>query len=219
MDIHSLQKAICMSHDHHHHDHHHHLPENKTILAISFAIITLFMLVEWWGGWYFNSLALLADAAHMANDSLSLLLAWIALFLSARKQRWFALLNGASLLLVAVWILWEAVERWYNPADMMALPMLAVATMGLLVNMGVAWLMMHGDRNNLNMKAAYGHVLADLLGSVVAMVAGLSAWLLGWLWVDVVASAVLSVFILRSGWAIVRAAWAQSDEPHSHHHH
>lgn len=165
------------------------------------------MCVEWWGGWYFNSLALLADAGHMANDSFSLLLALIALFLSAGKQRWFALLNGVSLLGVAVLILWEAVARWQNPQDMMALPMLGVAVVGLLVNMGVAWLMWQGDRSNLNVKAAYTHVLADMLGSLVAIVAGLSAWLLGWLWVDTVASAVLSVFILRSGWAIVRAAW------------
>lgn len=211
-----------MSHNHHtHHDHHHHIPENKKILAISFAVITLFMCVEWWGGWYFNSLALLADAGHMANDSFSLLLALIALFLSARKQRWFALLNGLSLLGVAVVILWEAVARWQNPQEMLALPMLGVAVVGLLVNMGVAWLMWQGDRSNLNVKAAYTHVLADMLGSLVAIVAGLSAWLLGWLWVDTVASAVLSVFILRSGWAIVRAAWQQDihAEHHVTHHH
>lgn len=212
-----------MSHNHHHehHDHHHHIHENKKILAISFAVITLFMCVEGWGGWYFNSLTLLADAGHMANDSFSLLLALIALFLSARKQRWFALLNGVSLLGVAVLILWEAVARWQNPQDMMALPMLGVAVVGLLVNMGVAWLMWQGDRSNLNVKAAYTHVLADMLGSLVAIVAGLSAWLLGWLWVDTVASAVLSVFILRSGWAIARAAWQQNiyEEHHVTHHH
>ena len=195
-------------HDHSHH-HHNHTPKNKTILAVSFAIISAFMVVEFLGGWYFKSLALLADAAHMANDSFSLLLALLALFLSKNKQRWFALLNGTSLLFVAAYILYEAIRRWHNPLEMMALPMLGVATLGLLVNMFVAWLMMKGDQENLNVKAAYLHVLADMFGSMVAIVAGLSAWLLGWMWVDVVASAVLSVFIFKSGWSIVRRALAQ----------
>ena len=197
------------SHPHHHEHAHHHAANNKTILAVSFAIISAFMVVEFLGGWYFKSLALLADAAHMANDSFSLLLALLALFLSRNKQRWFALLNGISLLFVAAYILYEAIRRWYNPLEMMALPMLGVATLGLFVNILVAWLMMKGDQENLNMKAAYLHVLADMFGSMVAIVAGLSAWLLGWMWVDVVASAILSVFIFKSGWGIAQRALAQ----------
>lgn len=218
------------SHDHsENHSHcggghgHSHVPKDKKILAISFAVITLFMIVEFWGGWYFKSLTLMADAGHMANDSFSLFLALIALFLGASKQRWFAMLNGASLVFVAVMILWEAIERMQNPtAEMMALPMLAVATLGLLVNIGVAWLMLKSDHSNLNIKAAYLHVLADMLGSVVAIVAGLSAWLFGWFWVDTVASAILSVFILRSGLSVVRAAWLQkvdfANGAHNHSH-
>ena len=212
------------SHPHHHeHDHHHHAPNNKAILALSFAIISAFMVVEFLGGWYFKSLALLADAAHMANDSFSLLLALLALFLSRNKQRWFALLNGISLLFVAAYILYEAIRRWHNPLEMMALPMIGVATLGLFVNILVAWLMMKGDQENLNMKAAYLHVLADMFGSMVAIVAGLSAWLLGWMWVDVVASAILSVFIFKSGWGIAQRALAQlrgndMATEHSHHH-
>ncbi len=212
------------SHDHGHpHHDHYHTAKNKTILAVSFSVITAFMAVEFLGGWYFKSLALLADAAHMANDSFSLLLALLALFLSANKQRWFALLNGTSLLFVAAYILYEAIRRWHNPLEMAALPMLGVAALGLLVNMFVAWLMMRGDQENLNVKAAYLHVLADMFGSMVAIAAGLSAWLLGWMWVDVVASAVLSVFIFRSGWGIVRRAWTQLHRHHqdmaAEHHH
>ena len=211
------------SHPHHHeHEHHHHAPNNKAILALSFAIISAYMVVEFLGGWDFKSLALLADAAHMANDSFSLLLALLALFLSRNKQRWFALLNGTSLLFVAVYILYEAIRRWHNPLEMMALPMIGVATLGLFVNILVAWLMMKGDQENLNMKAAYLHVLADMFGSMVAIVAGLSAWLLGWMWVDVVASAILSVFIFKSGWGIVHRALLQlrgNDMATEHSHH
>ncbi|MEH8138960.1 cation diffusion facilitator family transporter [Gallibacterium anatis] len=193
-------------HDHHDHHDHHHIPKSKTILLISLVIITSYMLVEFWGGYYFHSLTLMADAGHMANDSLSLLLALVALFLSENMQKRFAVLNGSSLIFVALMILWEAIQRWHAPIKMEALPMLGVAVIGLLVNIVVAWIMLKSDHDNLNIRAAYLHVLADLFGSVVAIVAGLSAWLLDWQWVDLAASAVLSVLILRSGLSVVKQA-------------
>lgn len=191
----------------HQHEHSHaHTPANKKILSTSLVIISSYMIIEFLGGYYFNSLALMADAGHMANDSLSLLLALIALFLNAKNQKKFALLNGTSLIVVAVWILVEANERCQYPTTMLALPMLGVAITGLLVNIFVAWLMMKGDHENLNIKAAYLHVLADLFGSLVAIIAGLSAWLLNWQWVDLVASGILSLLVLRSGINVVRQA-------------
>ena len=193
-----------MPHQHKHEHSHTHTPTNKKILGISLVIISSYMIIEFLGGYYFNSLALMADAGHMANDSLSLLLALIALFLNAQNQKRFALLNGTSLIVVAVWILVEATERWQYPTTMLALPMLGVAITGLLVNIFVAWLMMKGDHENLNIKAAYLHVLADLFGSLVAIIAGLSAWLLNWQWVDLVASGILSLLVLRSGINVVR---------------
>ena len=195
-----------MPHQHKHEHSHAHTPTNKKILCTSLVIISSYMIIEFLGGYYFNSLALMADAGHMANDSLSLLLALIALFLNAQNQKRFALLNGTSLIVVAVWILVEATERWQYPTTMLALPMLGVAITGLLVNIFVAWLMMKGDHENLNIKAAYLHVLADLFGSLVAIIAGLSAWLLNWQWVDLVASGILSLLILRSGINVVRQA-------------
>ncbi|KGQ26894.1 cytochrome C1 [Gallibacterium anatis CCM5995] len=190
---------------HDHHDHHH-IPKNKTILVISLVIIAGYMLVEFLGGYYFHSLTLMADAGHMANDTLSLLLALVALFLSENMQKRFAVLNGSSLIFVALMILGEAIQRWHAPIKMEALPMLGVAVIGLLVNIVVAWIMLKSDHDNLNIRAAYLHVLADLFGSVVAIVAGLSAWLLDWQWVDLAASAVLSVLILRSGLSVVKQA-------------
>ena len=195
-----------MLHQHKHEHSHAHTPTNKKILCTSLVIISSYMIIEFLGGYYFNSLALMADAGHMANDSLSLLLALIALFLNAQNQKRFALLNGTSLIVVAIWILVEATERWQYPTTMLALPMLGVAITGLLVNIFVAWLMMKGDHENLNIKAAYLHVLADLFGSLVAIIAGLSAWLLNWQWVDLVASSILSLLVLRSGINVVRQA-------------
>ena len=186
-------------HNHHDHTEHSHLPQNKKILALSFTVITGFMMVEFLGGYWFNSLALIADAGHMANDSLSLFLALLALFLTAKKQQYIALINSGSLIFVALMILYEALLRWQNPVAMMALPMLSVAFLGLLVNLFVARLMLKSDHQNLNIKAAYLHVLADLFGSVVAIVSGLSAYYFGWQWVDPLASALLSVLVLKSG--------------------
>ena len=187
------------SHEHHNHSSHAHIPQDKKILALSFVIITGFMVVEFIGGYWFNSLALMADAGHMANDSLSLFLALLALFLSAQKQRYIALLNSGSLIVVALMILVEAIHRWQNPIEMMALPMLGVASLGLLVNLFVAKIMLNSDHDNPNIKAAYLHVLTDLFGSIIAMLSGLSAYLLGWLWVDPLASMILSVLVLKSG--------------------
>ena len=194
------------SHEHHDHSSHAHIPQDKKILALSFVIITGFMVVEFIGGYWFNSLALMADAGHMANDSLSLFLALLALFLSAQKQRYIALLNSGSLIVVALMILVEAIQRWQNPIEMMALPMLGVASLGLLVNLFVAKIMLNSDHDNLNIKAAYLHVLTDLFGSIIAILSGLSAYLLGWLWVDPLASIILSVLVLKSGIGTFRLA-------------
>ena len=198
--------SVHHSHEHHDHSSHAHIPQDKQILALSFAIITGFMVVEFIGGYWFNSLALMADAGHMANDSLSLFLALLALFLSAQKQRYIALLNSGSLIVVALMILFEAIQRWQNPIEMMALPMLGVASLGLLVNLLVAKIMLNSDHDNLNIKAAYLHVLTDLFGSIIAILSGLSAYLLGWLWVDPLASIILSVLVLKSGIGTFRLA-------------
>ena len=194
------------SHEHHDHSSHAHIPQDKKILALSFAIITGFMVVEFVGGYWFNSLALMADAGHMANDSLSLFLALLALFLSAQKQRYIALLNSGSLIVVALMILVEAIQRWQNPIEMMALPMLGVASLGLLVNLFVAKMMLSSDHDNLNIKAAYLHVLTDLFGSIIAILSGISAYFLGWLWVDPLASMILSILVLKSGIGAFRLA-------------
>ena len=198
--------SVHHSHEHHDHSSHEHIPQDKKILALSFAIITGFMIVEFVGGYWFNSLALMADAGHMANDSLSLFLALLALFLSAQKQRYIALLNSGSLIVVALMILVEAIQRWQNPIEMMALPMLGVASLGLLVNLLVAQIMLNSDHDNLNIKAAYLHVLTDLFGSIIAILSGLSAYFLGWLWVDPLASMILSVLVLKSGIGTFRLA-------------
>ena len=185
---------------------HRQISKNKLVLGISFAIITFYMVVEFLGGYWFNSLTLMADAGHMANDSLSIFLAWIGLFLSLKWQKWLALINGISLVWVAIWIFIEAVTRWQAPIEIAALPMLGVALLGFGINLLVAFIMLKSNRHNLNIRAAYLHVLVDLFGSVVAIIAGISAYWLNWQWVDVVASGILSLFVLYSGISTVSRA-------------
>ncbi|HHF3768452.1 TPA: cation diffusion facilitator family transporter, partial [Haemophilus influenzae] len=196
----------------------------KMVLGISFAIITFYMVVEFLGGYWFNSLTLMADAGHMANDSLSIFLAWIGLFLSLKWQKWLALINGISLVWVAIWIFIEAVTRWQAPIEIAALPMLGVALLGFGINLLVAFIMLKSNRHNLNIRAAYLHVLVDLFGSVVAIIAGISAWWLNWQWVDVVASGILSIFVLQSGistvFQAIKSLYSSDDNslPNDHSH-
>ena len=198
--------------------------KNKMVLGISFAIIVFYMVVEFLGGYWFNSLTLMADAGHMANDSLSIFLALIGLFLSLKWQKWFALINGISLVWVAIWIFIEAVTRWQAPIEIAALPMLGVALLGFGINLLVAFIMLKSNRHNLNIRAAYLHVLVDLFGSVVAIIAGISAWWLNWQWVDVVASGILSIFVLQSGistvFQAIKSLYSSDDNslPNDHSH-
>lgn len=205
-----------MSHSHSYMESH--APQNQRILLISLAIITTFMIVEASSGYFFNSLALLADAGHMASDSLSLLLSLFALYIGKkmpnkimnfgyrRAETLVALVNGSTLVIIAIYIIIEAIGRLVNPSPIMSLPMIAVAVLGLIMNIVVARIMLSSDQSNLNMKAAYLHVVADTLGSVAAILAGLGMYFFNWLWLDAVASAAVSIIIFRSGFNVCRTA-------------
>lgn len=202
-----------------HHHGHSHTPTNKRILLISLTIITVFMFIEAISGYLFNSLALLADAGHMVSDSLSLFLALLALYIGAkpvtttmtygykRVEVLMALLNGLTLIGVSLFIIIEAIERLNTPVEISSIPMLIVAILGLIVNIMVARLMLKSDHHNLNLKAAYLHVLADILGSVAAIIAALSVMIFQWIWADAIASAIVSIIILRSGIQVCRSSF------------
>lgn len=205
-----------MSHSHSYMESH--APQNQRILLISLAIITTFMVVEAISGYFFNSLALLADAGHMASDSLSLLLSLFALYIGKkmpnkvmnfgyrRAETLVALVNGATLVIIALYIIIEAVGRLLNPSPIMSAPMIVVAVIGLIMNIVVARIMLSSDQSNLNMKAAYLHVVADTLGSVAAILAGVGMYFFDWLWLDALASVAVSVIIFRSGFNVCRTA-------------
>lgn len=187
---------------HHTHDHHSHHSSDVKTLFWCFWVITTFMVIEFVAGKWFDSLALVADAGHMANDAFALALSLLSLLLAKHAKKlswWLSVINAMSLLVIAVFVIIKAIYRLQNPVFIDAVPMMLVAAIGLFVNVFVAYQMLNANQQNINVRLAYLHVLVDLLGSVVAMVAGLVIYLFGWLWIDGVASFVLGVFVLRSG--------------------
>ncbi len=195
------------------HSHNHTHGSNKKVLLVSFIIITAFMLVEAVGGYFTNSLALLSDAGHMLSDSISLLIALIAFKLGERAasvsktygykrfEILAAALNGVTLVAIALFIFYEAIKRFANPPEVATTGMLIISSIGLLVNVLVAWIMMKGGdtEENLNMRGAFLHVLSDLLGSVGAILAALFMIFFSWGWTDPLASVLVAILVLRSG--------------------
>jgi len=175
-----------------------------------------FMVAEAAGGLVSGSLALLADAGHMLADAAALALAWLAARLSARPadarrtygyhrvQVLAAFLNGLTLLAITGWIVFEAVRRIVRPVEVMGGLMLAVAGLGLLVNLAVLLILRGGDRANLNLRGALLHVLGDLLGSLAAMTAAGVILQTGWRPIDPLLSILVALLILHSAWYLVR---------------
>ena len=204
--------------DHGHSDHGHGevTTDNARRVAIAMGITAILMLAEVVGGFLAGSLALVADAGHMLADTFSLGLAFAAFRLSRRPpdlQRSFgyqrfqvlaAFVNGALLLVIVGWVIFEAVTRFFQPEPIKGALMLGVAFAGLLANIAAALVLYGGDRHSLNMRSALLHVIGDLLGSVGAMVAAAIILLTGWTAADPIISIVISGLILVSAWRVLR---------------
>ncbi|RBW68335.1 cation diffusion facilitator family transporter [Bacillus taeanensis] len=200
----------------HSHDHNHSHHANKKALLISFCLIATFMVVEVIGGFLTNSLALLSDAGHMLSDAVSLGLSLLAFKIGekgASKEKTYgykrfeilaAFINGVALLGISIYIFWEAYHRFFDPPQVSA-NMLIIACIGMVVNILAAWVLMKGDTSeNLNLRSAFLHVLGDLLGSVGAIIAGLFILFLNWNATDPIASVLVAVLVLISGWRVTK---------------
>ncbi len=212
------------THHHHQHDDHDHghdhsvsiNQDNKLRVLWAMALTFGFMFAEIIGGLISGSLALLADAGHMFSDGLALLLSWVAFKYSdkaadeARSFGWHrfqilaAFVNGLTLLLIAVWIVFEAIQRFFQPVEVMATPMIIIASLGLLINLIVFKILSGGDQENLNLKSAMIHVLGDLLGSVAAILAAVLIMAFGWHIADPILSVLVALLIIKSGWSVVK---------------
>ncbi len=185
-------------------------------LKLALLVTTVFMLAEFLGGLWTNSLALLADAGHMLTDAaalgLSLFAAWFMqkpatpenTYGFFRVEILAALLNGSVLLIIAAAILYESYDRFFHPVEIRSAEMLGIATLGLFANLFCAHLLHRGSADNLNVRGAFLHVLGDILGSVAAILAALAILLWGAYWADPIVSALVSVLICFSAGRLVR---------------
>jgi cobalt-zinc-cadmium efflux system protein len=185
-------------------------------LSIVLALTAIYMVAEVLGSWWTGSLALLADAGHMLADVAALALALTAVWFGARpatSSKTFgyyrleilaALINGVALILIALFIFYEAYHRWAQPPEVKSTAMMMVAAGGLFVNVACAWVL-HGDhKDDLNVRGAWLHIMGDALGSVGAIVAGALMSLYGWYTADPLFSVAIGLLIVWSSWHLIR---------------
>lgn len=216
---------MSADHEHHHHGHHHG-PGNQVAvddsarrrLAIAFFLTAGFLAAEVVGGYMSGSLALLSDAAHMLTDAGALGMAWLAASWAtkeATKRHTYgmyraevlsALLNGLLLLFIVWEIVHEAIARIDSPREVKAPLLIVVASVGLLVNLVSAFVLSRGDHGNLNIRAAFLHVLGDALGSVAAIASGVGILYTGNNRLDPIASCVVAGLVLIGAVRLIRDA-------------
>lgn len=217
---HRKAKSEDGNHSHDGHGHSHgpgaYRGADRRALTLAAFLTAAFMLAEVAGGILTGSLALLADAGHMLSDSFSLFLALGAVWLAGRPataRRTFgfkraeilaALINGATLVLISAWIVYEAVGRLGDPPAVESGGMLVVAILGLLVNVTAAIILSRAQADSLNVSAAFRHVIADLLGSVGVIAAALIILTTGWELADPLVSLAIALLIAASAWGILR---------------
>lgn len=191
--------------------------ENGTrALRIALVITAIFMIVEFAGGLWTNSLALTADAGHMLTDvaalGLSLFAAWFIrrpatpekTFGYFRVEILAALLNGVFLVGIAVLIFYESYARFLRPEAIKTTEMIVIGILGLIANLASASVLHGGHTQNLNIRGAFLHVLGDIFGSIAVVCAGAAIAVWGLFWADPAVSALVSVLILFSAWTLVR---------------
>jgi cobalt-zinc-cadmium efflux system protein len=207
-----------MSGSHAEQTHQHRFQSSTWRLSLAFWTQCLFFIVELVGGILTNSLALLADAGHMFSDVGALGLSYLALRWTAKpptSQKTYgyhrleilvALLNGLALWAMAAYIFYEAYGRIFQPPRINTVPMIIIASLGLLINLFGVYILHPAKEHNLNLRSAFLHLLADCLGSVAAIAAGAAILLKGWYWFDPLAGGVIGVMIILGSWQLLREA-------------
>ncbi|MDF1882265.1 cation transporter [Sulfurimonas sp. MAG313] len=207
-----------MSHNHDsHHHHHHHGPKNYNFsFGLGILLNIIFVLVEVYYGVLADSIALIADAWHNLSDVISLLLAWGASYLAtkaATTTRTYglkrvtilaSLLSSILLLFALGGIAWEAIERFSNPKEVEGTLVMLVAGIGVIINTATALLFVKGQKDDLNLRAAYLHMAADAGVSLGVLIAGGAIYLTGYLWLDPLISLFIVFIVLVSTWKLLK---------------
>lgn len=201
-----------MAHTHDDHDDHDHY-------LIPFLLIFVFAIVEAAGGWYTGSLALLSDAGHMFSDVVALGLAWMAGIMAKKPnvarhksgvsyaELSVSIINALTMLVVIVFVVVEAIARFKQPHQVQGLGLTIIATLGLIVNFIVAKQLHHQaihHTETLNNRAAFLHVIGDLLGSLAAVTAGVVIYFTGWMPIDPILSLFISLLLLMFTLNLIR---------------
>jgi cobalt-zinc-cadmium efflux system protein len=185
-------------------------------IALSLALTVAFVGLEALAGIWGNSLALLSDAGHNVTDAVALGLTWYAIHLSsqpANRNKTFgyhragiltALLNSATLLLVAGYIFYEAFQRFVSPAKVNSEILIGVGFVAFLINAVTAWLVQRGSEHDLNLRSAFVHLMGDVISTLGAIVAGIVIAFTGWNWLDPLVSVLIGLLILWNAWGILK---------------
>jgi cobalt-zinc-cadmium efflux system protein len=207
------------AHAHSSHDGHAHgvsADADSRKLAIALALILAFMLVEVVVGIVASSLAVLSDAGHMLTDAGALGFSLVAIRLAARPAQGVmtyglkrveilsAQANGVTLLVLALLILFEAVRRLIEPPDVEGGLVLAVAIVGIAVNLAATWTLSRANRRSLNVEGSFQHILTDLYAFIATAVAGALVLWAGWLRADPIASMLVAALMLRAAYGLLR---------------
>ena len=205
-----------MSHKHNHHHHSNELQGKNLLFSIFLnVIITASQVV---GGLVSGSLSLISDALHNLSDVISLIISYIANRLSKQKastNKTFgykraeiiaAFVNAATLIIVAVYLVYEAIQRFSDPKPISSGIVIWLAILGIIAN-GLSVLLLHKDsKNNINMKSAYIHLLTDMLASVAVLVGGLLMQFFGWFWVDSVLTLAIAIYLIFVGYDLLKSS-------------
>jgi len=189
--------------------------QKMRVIAVALVLTFIYMIAEAVGGWMTNSLALLADAGHMLTDVAAMSLTLGAIWFGSRpatSKKTFgyyrleilaAFVNGIALVLLSIWVIYEAIERWRTPPVIDGVTLSVIAFGGLIVNVIAAKLLHSGHKHDLNIRGAFLHVIGDLLGSVAAIIAGLLIVGFGWMWTDAASSILISLIIIYGAWRLI----------------
>ncbi|MBN9112333.1 MAG: cation transporter [Pseudonocardia sp.] len=202
----------------HGHGHGHGVSANadRRWLTIALVLIAGFMVAEFVVGLIAGSLALLSDSAHMLTDAASIVLALIAIRLAARPatggytyglrraEILSAQANGITLLLLAVWFVYEGITRLIDPPPVEGGPVLITALVGIVVNVAATWCISRANRSSLNVEGAFQHILNDLFAFIATAIAGVVLVTTGFTRADAIAALVVAALMIKAGWALVR---------------
>lgn len=204
--------------EHHGHEHSHAVvtEENAKKLTIALSLTITFLIVEVIAGFITQSLALLSDAAHMFTDAAALAIALAAIKVAKRPaddKRTFgyqrfeilaALFNASMLFMVAVYILFEAYQRFTHPPEIQSVGMMIVAVIGLIINLISMKILVSSAQDSLNVKGAYLEVLSDALGSVGVIIGAVIIYFTQWYWVDTIIAVLIGFWVLPRTWILLK---------------